>query len=311
MKTIPQNVREPGMMLSDPNGPIKICEIKLNSAVSFNYPDPDRYKNRDPFEQFILIRLPDYLGGAANDASAFRAYSAIDPTSHCLVRYWPQEGRRQIEDPCSGSMYEPVFGHATIISGHSVLVSKNLALPYLTLSDENGFLYAEPPVWTEDKNGAIGIGRTISEEELRQVSQFATSREKQFHNALEKFAIPEMFSTGYKLDHIGDDGVRTKLAEYFYNDSSIMIFYQYCNCTEFERQEMTRTNSQFLTVDDVSVYAYPKTVLDYTNQVYDEYVFVFHYDGYRISIHTEQKLDAGISLVKEFLDFERNAKMDK
>lgn len=301
---------EPSLKLSNPEGLIKISEIKPNSAVWFNYPDPDRFKNRDPFERFILIRLPDYLGGTIHDASAFRAYSAIDPTSHCLLKYWPQEGRRQIEDSCSGSMYEPVSGHATIISGHSVLVSKNLALPYLTISsDENGYLYAEPPVWTEGKNGVVGIGRTVSEDEIRATTQLIAAREKQIRDAMEGFAIPDHFSTGHKLDHIGSNGIRTNLAEYFAQDSSIMLFYEYCNCTkskELLADEMTRSNSQILDVDGIPVVAYPNAVLDYANHIYDKYVFVFYYDGYRIALHTNQKLDAGLVLVRELLDFENN-----
>jgi ubiquinol-cytochrome c reductase iron-sulfur subunit len=301
----------PSLKISDPNGRLKISEIKPNSMISFYYPDPDRFKNRDPFEQFILIRLPDYLGGTVNDASAFRAYSALDPASHCLVKYWSQEERRRIEDPCGGSVYEPVSGHATIISGHSVLVSKNLALPYLTISsDENGYLYAEPPVWTEDKNGVVGIGRTISEKEIESANQLIVSREKHFREAMEGFAVPDHFSTGHKLDHIGGDGIRTNLAEYFSQDSSIMLFYGYCNCTKSKEiladEEMTRVNSQILDVDGVPVVAYPNAVIDYVNQIYDKYVFLFYYDGYRIALHTNQKLDAGLVLVRELLDFENN-----
>jgi hypothetical protein len=303
---------EPSLKLSNPEGLVTISEIKPNSAVWFNYPDPDHFKNRDPFERFILIRLPDYLGGTVNDASAFRAYSAIDPTSHCLLKYWPQEERRQIEDSCSGSRYEPVSGHATIISGHSVLVSKNLALPYLTVSsDENGYLYAEPPTWTEDKNGVVGIGRTVSEEEIKATSQWVADREKQIRDAMEGFTVPDHLSTGHKLDHIGSNGIRTNLAEYFSQDSSpIMLFYEYCNCTKSKElladEEMTKSLSQILEVNDVSVVAYPNSVVDYVNQVYDKYVFVFYYDGYRIALHTNQKLDAGLALVRELLDFEKN-----
>jgi len=300
---------EPDLQLSHPNGLIKIAEIRPNSMVSFYYPDPDRFKNRDPFERFILIRLPDYLGGTVNDASAFRAYSAIDPTSHCLLKYWPQEERRKIEDSCSGNMYDPVSGHATTNFGHSVLVSKNVALPYLSLSDdEDGFLYVEPPIWTEDKNGAIGIGRTISEEEIKAVIQSITSREKHFREAMEEFVVPDKFSTGHKLNHVGSNGEGTNLAEYFAQDSSsVMLFYEYCNCTKSKElladEEMTRTNSQILDVDGVSVVAYPKAVVDYINRVYDKYVFVFYYGGYRISLHTNQNLDSGLSLVEELLAF--------
>jgi len=295
----------PNIKITDPNGRINISEIKPNSMLSFYYPDPDRFKDRDPFERFILIRLPDNLGGTVNDASAFRAYSALDPTSHCLVQYWPQEERRKVEDSCSGNMYEPMFGHATANFGHSVLVSKNMALPYLKISsDENGFLYVEPPIWTEDKNGVVGIGRLVSEKEIEAANQMIATREKQFKDALEGFAVPDQFSTGHKLDHIGSDGIRTNLAEYFNQDSSIMLFYEYCNCTksrELLEDEMSRTNSQSLTVNGIPVIAYPRAP-NYITDIHDNYVFEFYYDEYRISLHTDQKLESGLTLVKELLD---------
>lgn len=298
---------EPTLRPENPDGLIKISEIKLNSALSFYYPDPNRFENRDPFEQFILIRLPDHLGGAANDASSFRAYSAIDPASHCLVKYWPQEGRRKIEDSCSGNMYDPVTGIATTNFGRSVLVSKNLALPYLKLSsDESGFLYVEPPTWTEDKNGVIGIGRMVSNEEIETANQLIITRERQIRDALQEFAVPEQLSTGHELARIGSDGIRTNLAEYFKQDSSIMLFYEYCNCTKSKEllgDEMTRTNSQILDVDGVPVIAYPRAT-NYVNGIHDEYVFEFYRDGYRISLHTDQTLESGLVLANEILHYD-------
>ncbi|MEX0595353.1 MAG: hypothetical protein WD512_02555 [Candidatus Paceibacterota bacterium] len=205
---------DPWLKLSNPNGLLTIAEMRPNSMTWFWYPDPDRFKDRDPFQKFLLIRLPDYLGGTVNDASAFRAYSVLDPSSHCIIKYWPDEGRRRIEDPCGGNMYEPVRGHVIHIGGNPVLVSKNFALPYLELSsDENGYLYVEPPTFTEDKNGAIGIGRTISQQEIDVTSKFIAGQEKQIRDAMEKFVVPEQFSTGHKLTQISDDGIRTKIAE--------------------------------------------------------------------------------------------------
>lgn len=296
---------EPGLKLSYPNGQITISDIRPNSAVSFYYPDPDRFKNRDSFERFILIRLPGNLGGTVNDASAFRAYSALDPTSHCLVRYWPQEERRKIEDSCSGNMYEPMFGHATTNFGHSVLVSKSVALPYLSISnDKNGFLYVESPTFTEDKNGVVGIGRKISEKEIESANQMIAAREKQFKDTLQEFAVPDRFSTGHKLDHIGNDGIRTNLAEYFNQDSPIMLFYEYCNCTKSKwfGDEITKANSQILDVDGIPVLAHPKAP-NYITDIHDKYVFEFYYDGYRISFHTDQKLESGLILIKELIAF--------
>ena len=45
------------------------------------------------------------------------------------------------------------------------------ALPYLELSsDANGSLYVEPPVWTLDENGVVGVGRHMSMQEIREGS---------------------------------------------------------------------------------------------------------------------------------------------
>jgi|CXWL01.1.fsa_nt_gi hypothetical protein len=304
-------VDQQGLVLSNPNGLIKISEIKPNSMFWFNYPDPDRFKNRDPFERFLLIRLPDYLGGTASDASAFRAYSAIDPSSHCLIKYWPEEGRKRIEDPCGGNMYEPVSGHAIFIGGNPILISKNLALPYLVISvDEDGFLYAETPVWIENRNGIIGIGRNISEQEIKSTNELIVTKEKQIRDAMEKFGVPEHLSTGHNLDNISSIGMRKNIAEYVdpdLNQSYISLSYEYCNCTKSKElladEEMTMTNSQILDLDEMPVVAYPNKV-NYVNNIHDDYTFVFYHNGYKISLYTNQKLDAGLNLIKELLAFE-------
>src|SRR3972149_3450247 len=297
------------LKLSNPNGLLKISEMRPNSMTWFWYPDPDRFKDRDPFQKFLLIRLPDYLGGTVNDASAFRAYSALDPSSHCIIKYWPDEGRRRIEDPCGGSMYEPVGGHAIQIGGNPVLVSKNLALPYLKLSsDENDYLYVEPPIFTESKNGVIGIGRTISQQEIDITSKFIATREKQIRDAMEQFVVPNKFSTGHKLDYISNDGIRTNTAYYIVPDPKqfpILLYYEYCNCTktaELLSDEESRSGSQLVELDGISIIAYPKS-MNYVSDIHDDYTFVFYNNGYKISLHTNQRLDPGLNLVKELLEF--------
>ncbi|MGI0040351.1 MAG: hypothetical protein ACRD94_00100 [Nitrosopumilaceae archaeon] len=296
------------LKLSNPNGLLKISEMRPNSMTWFWYPDPDRFKDRDPFQKFLLIRLPDYLGGTVNDASAFRAYSALDPSSHCIIKYWPEEGRRRIEDPCGGNMYEPVTGHVLQIGGNPVLVSKNFALPYLKLSsDENGYLYVEPPIFTESKNGAIGIGRTISQQEIEITSNFTATREKQIRDAMEKFVLPDQFSTGHKLTQISDDGIRTKIASYVHPDTkefSILLYYEYCNCTktkELLMDEESRSKSQLVELNGISIVASPNSV-NYASGIHDDYTFVFYNNGYKISLHTNQKLDSGLNLVEELLE---------
>jgi hypothetical protein len=297
------------LKLSNPNGLLKISEMKPNSMTWFWYPDPDRFKDRDPFEKFLLIRLPDYLGGTVNDASAFRAYSALDPSSHCIIKYWPEEGRRRIEDSCGGNMYEPVGGHVMQIYGNPVLVSKNFALPYLELSsDENGYLYVEPPIFTEYKNGVIGIGRAITQQEIDVTSKFIATREKQIRDILEKFPLPEQFSTGHKLTHINDGGFRTKIVDYVHPDTkqfAILLYYEYCNCTKTEGllwDEESKSWSQLVEFNGIPIVATPNSV-NYVSDIHDDYTFVFYNNGFKISLHTNQKLDSGLKLVKELLEF--------
>lgn len=301
---------DPNLELSHPNGLIKISEIKPNSMAWFWYPDPDHFGDRDEYDRFLLIRLPVYLGGAVNDASAFRAFSAIDPSSHCLVKYWPQEERRRIEDPCGGNMYEPVNGLALQI-GNPILVSKNLGLPYVTISsDKNGYLYVEPPIWTEEKNGVIGIGRKISEEERKSTYEFTIFREKQIKEALTSFNVPDKLLTGHKLSSISNDGIRTYHAEYVHPDptqSTILLYYEYCNCTQSKQfladEELTRTESQLLELNDTPIVAYPNKI-NYVNGVHDDYIFIFYNNEFKISLYTDQELQPGLNLVKELLDYE-------
>ena len=151
--------------------PSQIKTMRPNSMEYFYYPNPEDTTNRDVFQKFILIRLPAELGGSVDDASAFRAYSALSVGVHCQIKYHPHEERKRIEDPCWGSMYRPIDG--IMISGERPVVNtKPVALPYLDLStDENGSLYVEPPVWNMDKNGVVGEGRNIPLQQIRQGSQ--------------------------------------------------------------------------------------------------------------------------------------------
>lgn len=151
---------------------VKISDMEPASSLHFYYPNSQDTENRDAFQVFTLVRLPEYLGGAVNDTSAFRAYSALDITSHCLIKYWPHEPRdNRIEDPCQSYGYRILDG----VSAHPH--AKNLrgpstgALPYLDLDvDEQGYLQVLPPTFTEDKNGVVGSGRLVSNQEIEQTS---------------------------------------------------------------------------------------------------------------------------------------------
>lgn len=143
----------------------KITEFLPNHSEFFTYPpsvyDPAKFETA--YQTFHLIRLPSELGGEKDDISSFRAYSALALESHCLAKYWPQEGRKKIEEPCHNGVYRVQDGLQIGIEYRGEQLFN--ALPYLELSsDEQGFIYAEPPTWTLEKNGVIGIGRNVSED---------------------------------------------------------------------------------------------------------------------------------------------------
>jgi rieske iron-sulfur protein len=178
----------------------QIKSMRPNSVEYFYYPNPEDTENRDAFQKFILIRLPGELGGDKDDVSAFRAYSALSLSDHCLIKYWPDTGRQRMENPCWGDFYRAIDGvmMSGVDSGR-VAFSPN-ALPYLELStDENGSLFVEPPVWTLDENGVIGVGRHVSMEQVREISQLLVNSVMESNSNYPK--IPVTFSA-YTLTQI-------------------------------------------------------------------------------------------------------------
>jgi hypothetical protein len=173
-----------------------ITTMKPNSAELFYYPNPE--KDKDTHRLFMLIRLPEWMGGAENNTSAFRAYSAKALDDPCIVKYWPDVGRQRIENPCQGGMYRVIDGALTYGATHRSTAMT--ALPYLELSmDKNGMMYVEPPNFTPSENGVIGYGRNLSLDEIRSNSAFlAESFAKHYPNYP---PIPTEFA-GYILSEI-------------------------------------------------------------------------------------------------------------
>ena len=70
----------------------------VNHAEVITYPEgADKVLNEEAFRKWQFIRLPEELGGAKNDISAFRAFSMICLHLWCLWKYWPDEGRKRGE----------------------------------------------------------------------------------------------------------------------------------------------------------------------------------------------------------------------
>ena len=149
-----------------------VLAMEPDSMELFYYPSPEDGEDRDHFQLFMIIRLPEWLGGNAGDVSAYRVYSTQSVDDQCMVRYWPGDDRQRIENPCRGGFYRAHDGAMTITFG-SVPGSPPIALPYLELSsDKNGFLFIEPPTFTTTENGVIGVGRDITPQEILEGSQF-------------------------------------------------------------------------------------------------------------------------------------------
>ena len=197
-----QATQEPDEYISEQTDSVNFDNItimKPNSVEMFHYPDSS--KDADTYRLFMLIRLPEWMGGAANDTSSFRAYSAKALDDPCIVKYWPDEGRQRIENPCQGGMYRVIDGALTYGATHRSTAMT--ALPYLDLSlDENGTLHVEPPKLTTSENGVLGYGRNISLDEIRSNSAFLVESFAKYHPKYPP--IPVEFA-GYVLSEISPD----------------------------------------------------------------------------------------------------------
>ncbi len=134
----------------------------VNHAEIITYPKTkDEVLNEEAFRKWQLIRLPEELGGAVKDASAFRAYSMICLHLWCLWKYWPEEGRKRGECPCHGSMYDPTTG-TSFAGPASLQAPPSNTLPKLDLeADVDGFMYISPVTWGVNGNGVVGYGRFV------------------------------------------------------------------------------------------------------------------------------------------------------
>ncbi len=133
--------------------PINFSEVVTYPATG------DPALDAEAFRKWQFIRLPEELGGAKRDTSAFRVYSMICLHLWCLWKYWPDEGRKRGECPCHGSMYDPSTGIA-FVGPASVQAppSNTLAELYLEI-DSDGLIFILPPKFDVNANGVIGYGR--------------------------------------------------------------------------------------------------------------------------------------------------------
>jgi hypothetical protein len=267
----------------------KISFMKPNSKEFFYYPNPEDTENRDVFQKFILIRLPESLGGDVDDVSAFRAYSTVSlSTDHCLVNYWPQPGRQRLENPCWGGTYRVIDG-LLMENVDPLMINSPMTLPHLDLSiDESGSLYVEPPVWNLQENGVVSIGRQISMQEINQGSKvIIDSYEKSYPHHPK---IPLEFA-GYTLTeiHPGNN------IEARYLDFSSMSGYVYFEIDNVSAQDqkyfpnLKDSSSEFWQIGD-TVIKVGGSALDKNNEQpekYKRYEIQFIKDGFKFRIEGE------------------------
>ena len=206
-----------------------IFTMKPDSEKLFYYPNPEDTENRDHFQLFMIIRLPEWLGGDINDVSAYRVYSTQSVDDQCMVKYWPGEDRQRIENPCRGGFYRVHDGAMTVTFG-SVPGSPPIALPYLELSnDKDGFLYIEPPSFTTTENGVIGVGKEITPKEIARGSQFYLNA---FSKAYPEYPeLPLYFSSMTLAEIIPSNyGVTALYSEFTPTSQNIKISLTNCNC---------------------------------------------------------------------------------
>ena len=137
-----------------------VATFPVNHSEVITYPSTgDAALDAEAFRKWQFIRLPEELGGAAKDVSAFRAFSMVCLHLWCLWKYWPEEGRKRGECPCHGSMYDARTGTA-YVGPASLQAAPSNTLPKLDFEvDADGFMWILPPVWGVNDNGVIGYGR--------------------------------------------------------------------------------------------------------------------------------------------------------
>ncbi|HEX7033051.1 MAG TPA: hypothetical protein VF172_08630 [Nitrososphaera sp.] len=151
--------------------------LKPGSVLDLAYWDIIR--ENEPFEFYTIIRLPEWLGGDKDDISAYRTYSMVAISDQCLSRYWGNDGRWRIENPCAGDLYRPwdgiaMGGPAAVgITGRSIVSAGHFnGLASLDLSvDSEGYITAKRPNRDYFSNGMVGEGRRFTADMMQESNE--------------------------------------------------------------------------------------------------------------------------------------------
>lgn len=285
-----------------PKGYVKISDMAPNDFGYFMYPSSYNFSDSaNAYQRFLLIRLPSWLGGDKNDISSYRAYSMIDLDSHCMVKYWPQDGRQRIEDPCHFEEYRAIDG-ASYFFGIKIMVKPvENALPQLDLGvDKAGYIYVKTPTWTVDKNGLIGDGRHLSKDQVLNSSKFLL--EKYEDVSRNNIPIPLSLEDGSFLIDVLYYGDKTADFRYTLDTPTLTapsIGISYCNCTGWlddgSHYHIVPKYTQAWQFDNHTVYASDPYV-DGNEKPLDIYDFEFYQNGYHVTFHSVSAFDQGMKM---------------
>jgi hypothetical protein len=157
------------------------------TEITLNKQTEELFQNRDAYENYMLIRLPEWMGGEKAGASALRAYHAISLSDKCTHRYFADDGRWRIENPCAGDLYRPWDGYAFAGPASAGTVgfvpSKGFypALQKMRLATDNeGYVVAFRPNIDPGADGSQGEGRRLSPSDLEESNRALIAEESQY-----------------------------------------------------------------------------------------------------------------------------------
>jgi len=281
------------------DGYVKVSDLSPNSSGYFMYPSSYNFSdNANAYQRFVLIRLPSWMGGDRNDISSYRAYSMLDLDSHCMIKYWSQGERQNIQDPCHFEMYRIIDGASDFFGMKAMSKPVENALPQLDLGvDDSGYIYVKTPTWDVNKNGVVGDGRHLSKDQVLNSSRLLL--EKYESQSKINIPIPFFLEDGSFLVDISYDNHEAYI-RYTFDKPTIStpsIDILYCNCTELStdgsRYYYGTNHIQAWQFGNHTVYSYDMSTSDQNNPS-DLHTFEFYQDRYHVIFNPVMSFDQGM-----------------
>ena len=292
----------PSTRTDSASGYVRISDMKPNSFGYFMYPSSYNYSdNANAYQRFLLIRLPSWLGGDKNDVSSYRAYSAVDLDSHCMIGYRSLDGEQRIEDYCHFEEYRTIDGASYFFGIKALTKPVENALPQLDLGvDDAGYVYVKTPTWNVNKNGVVGDGRHLSKDQVLNSSKLLL--EKYDGQTKIPIHIPLFLEDGSFLIDASYDGDKAAYFRYDLDKPTLTaprIDITYCNCTGWSNDGshyFSQTKyTQAWQFDNHTVYSWDPYV-DGNGKPLDVYNFEFYQNGYHVIFNPISSFDKGMQM---------------